>query len=200
MKASPLRIYIGVLLVLLSATISYGQRNTGDSFSNFSIRPENGLYLSAYDFVCGYTLFSFATRQVNYRWRNLSLDGKVTLITPDTIIKANEMDFWGYRINKKDYRFYKNQTYQVTAQDSLIIYEKRYSGGDYSNIVIDYFSFSANSPVQLLTRKNLLAAFSGNVKMVKSLRALKRTTVWTKLVPPNNRPLLIELYLLNKLK
>jgi hypothetical protein len=198
MKASPLRIYIGISLLLLSVTISYGQLNTSASFRKNSTRPENGLYLSAYDFACGNVLFSFANRQVNYKWKNLFLEGEVSLITPDTLIKANAMGFWGYRVNKKDYRFYNHQTYQVVAHDSLILYEKKYSGGEYSDLVITYFSFSADSPVQVLNRKNLLAAFAGNVKMVQSLQSLKRTTDWVKLVPPNNRPLLIELYYLNK--
>jgi hypothetical protein len=198
MKASSLRIYIEILLVLLSATISYGQIDTGASFSSYSNRPENGLYASADDFACGYMVCSFANRQASYKWKNLSLEGKVTLITPDTVMKADGIGFWGYRINNKDYRFYHNQTYQVVAHDSLIIYEKKYSGGEYSDLVINYFSLSASSPVQLLTRKNLLAAFAGNVKMVQSLHSLKRTTNWTKLVPPKNRPLLIELYYLHK--
>jgi hypothetical protein len=198
MQASQLRIFIGISLALFSVMISYGQINTSVSFNNYSIRPENGLYLSANDFACGYIVFSFANRRANYRWKDLSLEGKVTLITPDTTIKADERSFWGYRINKKDYRFYNNQTYEVVAQDSLIIFEKRYSGGEYSDIMINYFSLSAELPILLLTRKNLLAAFSNNVKMVQSLRSLKRTKDWVKLVPPNNRPLLIELYLLNK--
>jgi hypothetical protein len=40
------------------------------------------------------------------------------------LFKADERSFWGYRINKKDYRFYNNQTYEVVAQDSLIILRK----------------------------------------------------------------------------
>ncbi|MFC5539051.1 hypothetical protein ACFPQ1_32390 [Rhodocytophaga aerolata] len=198
MKTSPLRIYFIMVLVLLSARICCGQMHTSDSLSTYSILPENGLYLSAHDFECGYLEFPFANRQANYRWKNLSLEGEVTLITPDTLIKANPMGFRGFRINKKDYRFYNHQTYQVVVHDSVLIYEQTYSGGEYSDLVITYFSLSANAPVQLLTRKNLLAAFAGNAKMVQSLRALKRTTDWIKEVPPDNRPLLIELYYLHK--
>jgi hypothetical protein len=198
MKASLLRICIGMSLALFSAMISYGQSNTCNTSSNYSIRPENGIYRSANDFACGYLLFPFANRQANYKWQNLSLEEKVTLITLDTIVKADEMGHWGYRINKKDYRFYNNQTYTVVAQNGLIIYEKQYSGGEYSDLVFNYFSLSASSPIQTLTRKNVVAAFDGNIKMVQSLRSLKRTTNWIKLVPPNNWPLLIELYLLNK--
>lgn len=198
LKASKILRNIGLGCALFLCMITHAQTIKIDSLANYSILADNGLYLSAKDFTCGHLVFSFANRQANYRWKGLSQDSKATLINLDTTIQVDESMFWGYRINNKDYRFYNNETYQVIEHEEMIIYVKRSSGGDYSDIVLNYFSISAHGPILMLTRKNLVRAFSSNPRMVNALNLVKRPANWIKLISPSNRPLIIELYRLNR--
>jgi hypothetical protein len=191
--------YVPVFAYILSTGVAcFAQAREKDKPDVYTIPAQNGLYVSAGSFNCGELSYRFASRQPGYRWKGLALEGSVTLITPDTSIQASEADFWGFRINQQDYRFYNQKTYQVIYHENIILYEKRFSGGDYRDIVVNYISLAADAPVYLLTRKNLLKVFSNNPKMIQALRAVKRPINWMKKMPPANRPLIIELYQLNR--
>jgi hypothetical protein len=160
--------HIGVIAVLLVSINAFAQENASSKIS--------GLYKTEDDYVAN---------KLTYEQDCNSKQGKINadrVFQPATIlIKGNEAnqvvskkDFFGYvDCNKKAYRFYGNEAYEILDSKGFYIYEhtiiKMVKG--YERVTEYCFSKNGTDAMQLLTIKNLENTFASNTRFRYALES-----------------------------
>ncbi|GAB3888320.1 hypothetical protein GCM10028825_20860 [Spirosoma agri] len=127
----------------------------------FTLFPDNGIYLSATDFSTHQLTDGFNDDQPGYRLRDEAFGNAIKVDQPNAPeAKIPLSNLWGERKEGVDYRSFNNDLFRVEHTDRIVIYSKPAntwlaSGGSASSATLYYFSREANSPIHLITSENL---------------------------------------------
>jgi hypothetical protein len=137
---------------------------------------KSGIYLSVKDFNNHQLSFSDADK---ISLNKLFAGNNVKIIINGESKKIAKKDIYGYHSSDNiDFRFYKNELYQIIESNKLFIY-KNYSNtsvqGGKGNLHKEtfYFSIKGDEPLIHLTISNLRKTFSNNIKFQELLDTVK---------------------------
>jgi len=144
---------------------------TGNSvFANLQSTPPaagRGLYTSLNDFMNHKISFETSTRII---LNEFTASKYVKVVDNGNTVKLAKKDLFGFRDNNNmDYRFYKNELYQILDATYFFIYThyasstvEKGKGNEKKETL--YFSVKGTDELQPLTIENLKKAFPDNLK------------------------------------
>ncbi|MES1216854.1 MAG: hypothetical protein ABUT20_15165 [Bacteroidota bacterium] len=135
---------------------------------------ENGIYKSGDDFVHGKLTIPFSKSyhpDISFK-SPLGHYNELWIKTKDSTFKFYNDEIWGYRKDGKDFRFVKNDPYQVSYTGKIILYAIPASPGAGKGSTI-FFSKTISSPVHDLSRKKLIDAYHDDTSFVQKIKELK---------------------------
>jgi hypothetical protein len=148
------------------------------SFSGKQDTSENksGIYLSEKDFLNHHLSYSDADKiQLN----KFFAGDDIKIFLNGETKKIAKKDIYGYHgSDNNDYRFYKNEFYQIVSSNQIFIY-KNYGStnvvGGKGNVKKEFYFFSAKGedPLTPLTISNLRKTYSSNLKFQGLLDEVK---------------------------
>jgi hypothetical protein len=156
MYSKQLKLFFAVLLLIIS-------------FNLFAQKERvRGIYRTSEDFVKGNLSFDNNCNNKNLRIRLNDFFSKkyITVKKGDSSLKYLKKDIFGYRNCKNEiFRFKgKIELFLLNAGEQILIYKHIVSKPPTgrTNVTNYYFSLGVNSPVQMLTIRNLKNAFPAN--------------------------------------
>jgi len=142
--------------------------------------PANGIYLSDSDYQK-----RSLTEGFNKSDSIKLLDNSrhfISIKTDSSTHKFYYDEIWGYRKNGVDWRVYNAESYRVDYVGKACVYSLvEGMPGNTSQFL--YFSTGLNTPIHLISRKNLSAAFHSNSTFLEKLKMFpvtKSLTKWDK--------------------
>ncbi len=141
-----------------------------------SSETKSGIYLTENDYKIHHVSYSVADKiQLNKFFAGdhikININGESKIIT--------KKDIYGYHSSDNtDFRFYKNELYQIVSSDQIFIY-KNYGSttveGGKGNIKKEFYFFSkkGEDPLSPLTIPNLRKTYSSNLKIQELLDEVK---------------------------
>jgi hypothetical protein len=133
-----------------------------------SAQQISGIYMNGNDFNSGRLSFAKAKgKKCRVRLHESLYRPVIHIKYCDSEYSFNKDSVFGYRdLQGNDHRFYNKEIYQVLNRgEEILIYKIEKTVGGLKNpveIVNYYFSINANSPVYLLTARNLERCFQDN--------------------------------------
>jgi len=139
-------------------TLAYAQNNG------------RGLYMSAADFLAG--KLTHASKHTHIKPHDLFKTGTIEVTSNDSTFAYSKARVYGYADKDGIYRFVNDKAYPIiNVGETILIYQINSGTGMKNSPIVEhyYFSRDAAAPVQLLTLRNMLAAFSDNTAFTKML-------------------------------
>lgn len=147
----------------------------GTSFAqvNNSLTGKSGIYLTAADFSAGKLMYEIncSAEKLKIKTSDFLNSKTVVIIHNDSTIKLPKLKIWGFRLcDEKEYRINDNKEYEIMDKNSITVYkftESQTLTGKNKHTTTKttyYFSESAESPLQVLTLKNVETSFASNKK------------------------------------
>lgn len=176
MKKHP--ILLALLLVAgvqagASAQASSDQITTGHtaSLSTLKTVDNNGVYLSADDFVHGKLTDAFAQNTSGeHLWTDVPTSA-VRVVTPLVTEKFPASKTWGFRKQGIDYRIVDGLTFEIVNRDDILMY--RIVNPDPNRFTYNalyYFSRYADSDLFPINKRNLEMVYSDHPAFVHALK------------------------------
>ncbi|PWK78376.1 hypothetical protein LX99_02220 [Mucilaginibacter oryzae] len=128
-----------------------------------------GIYITAQDYKAGKLTYTDAK---NLKLNQFLGGSHISLISDGKKVKLLKADVFGYRINGVNYRFYKNEAYQVLDTAGFTLYSHEQlapQGKGYTTNASYFFSLNENTPVTALTIANINNSFAGQADFRYSL-------------------------------
>ncbi|MFN8254175.1 MAG: hypothetical protein U0W24_00705 [Bacteroidales bacterium] len=141
--------------------------------ANETLANKSGLYMSANDFSTGKLTYEINCLTEKHKIKTSDfLNNKVIKITHnDSTFKLPKSKIWGFRLCVgTEYRIYENKEYELVDKSSITVYkytEKTTSGSKNKHETTKttyFFSESVESPLRILTLKNIETSFLNNKK------------------------------------
>ncbi|UFH56734.1 hypothetical protein [Spirosoma sp. KNUC1025] len=151
--------------VVLAAIAALPLSVLAQQAASFVAFPDNGIYLSANDFSTHKLTDGFDNGQPGYRMHQEMFQRTLKIDQPNAPeAKIPLSDVWGERKDGVDYRSFDGDLYKVEHKDRLFIYSKptdawMATGGNAYAGMLYYFSREANSPIHLITSRNLESVY-----------------------------------------
>lgn len=131
---------------------------------------QNGLYKSADDFAAGRISHEFDADSKEKIVKYPAFFKGILIKSPGNSMKVDPSEYWGFRDNFKDYRFYKGDKYAVGKEEGFFIYEKTNTSTVQNEM---YFSREASGPLYPLTIKDLREAFDDDNAVMTQIAAFQ---------------------------
>jgi hypothetical protein len=131
---------------------------------------QSGIYLTGKDFSAHKITWP-QHKEANYKLRLNEVIYKpfVQVKQEDVLLRISKDSIFGYRDKDNiSYRFFQKKKYTITDEDEpILIYKTESFTGPKGAATITryYFSKDVDSPVERLTKVNLIRAFSGNIAL-----------------------------------
>jgi hypothetical protein len=138
---------------------------------------KSGLYLTAQDYINHNLSYTNSNKiQLN----ELFASAKIKIIDNGKTISLNKTQIFGYHDKgNNDYRFYKNELYQIIAYQPWLVYKgtklNSLQNGKGGERKVEYFfSKTQSSELQILSTENLKKTFPDNLKFHLLLETIKK--------------------------
>lgn len=139
-------------------------------------KSKSGIYLTVKDFVNHHLSYSDADKILLNKF---IAGNNVKIIVNGESKKVAKKDIFGYHsVDNIDFRFYKNELYQIVESEQLFVYKNYASSsveGGKGNIKKEsyYYSLKGDEPLIPLTISNLRKTFTSNIKFQELLDSVK---------------------------
>ena len=143
---------------------------------NTSAQTVIGLYKTQNDFVTNKISYQIdgSSTENSIKVDNIFFQTKVVVKENGKKITFPKKDVFGYIMsNKKVYRFFNEDAYEILDITGFYLYKRNYqtNGKGAQRITNYYFSKDGADALQLLTKKNLETQFASNTKFIVELES-----------------------------
>lgn len=162
---------LGILLLIFCMLgCFYGESYGQISQCRVNQSTINGIYRNASDFESHQLAFSFPEKKSNWIHKQV-FSQRFRLKNPDTLFSFTPGQFWGFRSEGKDWRFFKNDSYECIYHNGIYVYKQQIIGE--STYYLYFFSRTAYSAIYYLNRRFLQQVYADNPRFLRLLQLLK---------------------------
>jgi hypothetical protein len=153
------------LTILFAACVAgaFSQNASSAKVGLYKNEDDFSVHKLSYEMDCG-------SKENTIKANNFFESPVVTIQTNQKKYVVSKKDFFGYRDCKgKDYRFYKNQLFEIVDTVAFNVYrhtalEAAAGGKGYKTVTRYYFSKKRDDLIEVLTVKNIEEAFPQNIR------------------------------------